>query len=265
MAKHSRFAALILAVPLSACGLITDWSEHDDGLGAGKKHGRENKLPKLNLSHIQCSEGGGVLAHFVLLFAGGDVPGKLTGVASSGSFGPTAPEKHSGNVWHYNVTLSSGEIEIQSATVTTAAGVIVALHNPGEYTGNYQCGALENPPAEGGGDPPDGGGEDPPAEDESCPVAVAAQDVFCGEPFGNPGEECGAFGLLVLGKDDGLSGTSVVARQNADVALVKSGSNGCEDGQTSYRVHVGVQAGDTLSTPFDQSISHVTYCACPEP
>jgi hypothetical protein len=91
---------------------------------------------------------------------------------------------------------------------------------------------------------------------------VEAQDLYCAEP-GNPGEECGALGLQPEGKDDGLTGTSFTATQDAYVVLVKSGSDGCEPGLSAYRIYVNVSAGDTLLTPVGQDISHVTYCACP--
>ena len=55
------------------------------------------------------------------------------------------------------------------------------------------------------------------------------------------------------------------ASQDAYVAIVKSGNHGCGPGNSAYRIYVNVQAGDVLSTPVDQNISHVTYCACPDP
>jgi hypothetical protein len=200
------------------------------------------KNAKLNLSHIECTEDGQVLAHFVLLFAGTSQPGALSGTYSGGAFGPIAAAKTSGNVWHYNVLLPSGEIDILSATTTTASGQTVWLHNPSEYAGNYQCGIII----------------------EECPVAVEAQDVYCtASPLGNPGAECANFGLLPQGKDDNLTGPSFVATQDAYVAIVKSGNEGCEPGESAYRIYVNVTDGDTLLTPVSQDISHVTYCACP--
>jgi hypothetical protein len=199
--------------------------------------------PKLNLSHIECTSDGQVLAHFVLLFAGTGQPGALTGTYNGGAFGPVQASKSSGNVWHYNVLLPAGAIDILSATTTTAIGVCVNLHNPGEYAGTYQCTPCP----------------------EVCPVAVQAQDVYCSSaPLGNPGAECGNFGLVPQGKDDNLSGTSFVATQNAYVAIVKSGTDGCGPGNSAYRIYTNVTAGMTLLTPVSQDISHVTYCACPQ-
>jgi len=200
------------------------------------------KAPMLNLSHIECLEDGRVLVHFVLLFAGTGTPGELSGTWSGGTFGPTAPDKSSGNVWHYNVFLPSGEIDILSASVTTAGGMMVSLHNPGEYAGNYLCGP----------------------EVPECPIVVEPADVFCSDqPLGNPDAECGFFGLIPDGKDDNLSGLTFTATMDAYVAIVKSGTRGCGPGSSAYRVYVNVSAGDLLSTPVDQGISHVTYCACP--
>jgi hypothetical protein len=198
--------------------------------------------PKLNLSHIECTADGHVLAHFVLLFAGATTPGALSGTYSGGSFGPIAASKTSGNVWHYNVILPSGEIDITSAQ-TSVKDMTVTLHNPSDYAGDYQCGPAV----------------------ETCPVAVAAADVLCfSKPLGNPGAECAELGLVPQGKDSELVGLSFGATQDAYVALVKSGTHGCESGSAAYRVYVNVKRGDALFTPADQDISHVTYCACPE-
>jgi hypothetical protein len=72
--------------------------------------------------------------------------------------------------------------------------------------------------------------------------------------LGNPRSECAYFGLVPAGKDDGLSGSSFAATKNADLALVKAA--GC------YKVFLDVTAGDTLTPPGTQAISHVTYCTC---
>jgi hypothetical protein len=194
--------------------------------------------PQLNLSHIACVEDGTVTAHFVLLFWGSSTPPDLTGTSNQGPFS-ASPGKNTGNVWHYNVTLSAGEIEILSASVGG-----VTLHNPSEYSGNYACGPT-NP---------------------ECPVEVTAGS-FCAAPstLGNPGAECASLGLAwTEGKDDGLKGGSFVATETAYVAIVKGGNGStCPGGQASYNVYVNVTAGDTLVTGNGTDVSHVTYCACP--
>jgi hypothetical protein len=197
--------------------------------------------PKLNLSHIACTPDGRVNVHFVLLFAGNNTPGTLTGTYNGGSFS-AAPEKNTGNVWHYNVYLPPGPIEILSASVVVN-GATITLHNPGEYSGNYLC-------------------DD---DEDACSVKVEPADLVCYSGPSNPGAECGLFGLLPQGKDDNLSGLSFVATQDAYVALVKSGTGGCGGGGKALRVYVNVHIGDVLYTPVDQDISHVTYCACPDP
>jgi hypothetical protein len=190
---------------------------------------------QLNLSHLECQDDGTVQAHFVLLHAGKQQPGQLTGTWSGGAFGPVDSYKNSGNVWHYEVFLPAGDIDIYSASVGS-----VALHNPGDYAGNYQC---------------DG-------DTASCPIVVDAGSQ-CVATLGNPGNECGYFGLNPIGKDDGLTGLTHIASMDAYVAIVKSGNGGCGQGESSYNIIVGVNAGDELATPFDQDISHVTYCECP--
>jgi hypothetical protein len=207
--------------------------------------GKKAAAPKLNLSHIVCDENGGVTAHFVLLFAGDGQPGTLSGTLfGGGTFEDQEADKNTGNVWHYNVTLDSGYIEILTAQTTTSDGKVVSLHNPSDYSGTYACGE---------------------EQEEVCSIVVEPQDVYCTDkPLKNPGSECGHFGLEYTGgKIDGLSGLEYTALQDAYVAIVKSGNHGCGPGNSAYRIYVGVEAGDKLATPVDQGISHVTYCDCP--
>jgi hypothetical protein len=218
-------------------GLVADGSPPTPS-GTIDPASARNASPMLNLSHIACADDGTVTAHFVLLFWGGSTPPDLVGTSNQGPF-TAAPEKNSGNVWHYNVTLSSGEVEVYSASVGS-----VTLHNPGEYSGNYACGP-ENP---------------------SCPVSVTA-GAFCASPstLGNPGAECSSLGLdWTSGKDDNLSGASFAATETAYVAIVKGGNgNTCPNGESSYNVYVNVTVGDILTTGNGTGVSHVTYCACP--
>jgi hypothetical protein len=222
-------SALFASLSLSAC-LSTDYGETEAEAKGGPK-----KAAQLNLSHLECQDDGTVQAHFVLLFAGNEQPGQLTGTWSGGTFGPVDSYKHTGNVWHYEVFLPAGDIDILSASVDG-----VSLHNPGDYGGNYVC---------------DG-------DTDSCPIVVEAGSQ-CLPVLGNEGSECGHFGLNPIGKDDGLTGLQHTATMDAYVAIVKSGKGSCGQQENSYNVIVGVQAGDTLDTPFDQNISHVTYCECP--
>jgi hypothetical protein len=213
------------------------------------------QAPMLNLSHIECLEDGTVNAHFVLLFWGKTNPGPLQGTYLDGdgvahSFSGVDPTKNTGNVWHYNVSLPSGYIDITSAT---AAGV--SLHNPDEYAGKYECGTTH----------------------QACAVEVQAQSPYCTDKaLGNEGAECAEFGLEVLGKisqpDQGSWGTCFTVNSGAYVALVKTGSAACGSGNASYSVYVNVSAGDTLCTPeytgndgnpTRQGISHITLCSCP--
>ncbi len=230
----------MMAAALGACGGLADEETTSDELSYGAK----TRAPMLNLSHIECTEDGRLLVHFVLLFAGTDQPGPLTGTYNGGAFGPVEADKSSGNVWHYNVILPDGEIEILSASVTTAQGVVVWLHNPGEYSGNYQCGGEQL---------------------EQCPVSVTP-GAYCIETntMGNPGDECAHFGLVPQGKDDNLGGLTFPASQDAYVAIVKTGNGGCGQGESAYDVFVNVEAGEWLGTSNGQAISHITYCACPE-
>lgn len=213
--------------------------------------------PKLNLSHIECTEDGQVLAHFVLLFAGTGTPGDLTGTYNDGegsvAFGPVAPGKNTGNVWHYNVLLPTGWIDITSATTTTSKGASVSLHNPDEYAGDYQCGEVT-----------------------TCELSqpVPESGVFCSaNPLGSEDSECGAFGLVPIRKDDALIPGNTfdwTALASARLVLVKTGSKACGQGEASYAIYENVNSGDTVSTPPVpegenlQAISHVTYCGCPE-
>jgi hypothetical protein len=225
------FGSLVAMTAGSGCVGMEELSGESTG-ELGKKDG-----PKLNLSHIECQADGTVNAHFVLLFWGASQPPPLSGTYNGGSFGPVEATKTTGNVWHYNVTLPSGDIDIYTATIGS-----ISLHNPGEYAGDYQCG-----------------------EEPVCSVVVEPIALLCTDaPLGNPGAECGYFGLDVQGKIDNLTGNSYTALNDAYVAIVKSGSGGCEPGQSAYQVYVNVQANDVLYSPTWQDISHVTYCACPD-
>jgi hypothetical protein len=224
-----------------ACGgaVADEDSIRPDAMGVETMSKGKKAAPQLNLSHIECTETG-VNAHFVLLFAGSDEPGPISGAyllnGAESSFGPVDPDKNTGNVWHYNVALPSGDIEITSATAKGAN-----LHNPGEYAGAWNC-----------------------TEEAGCPGFSHDPGTVCREqPFGSPENECGFFGLQVEGKDDGLVGLEHQARQDALLAIVKSGNDPCGPGNAAYQTYVNVKAGDVLLTPGSQDISHVTYCKCP--
>ena len=203
--------------------------------------------PKLNLSHIECVVGG-VGVHFVLLnVASGVTPGSLTGTYNGGNFGPVAPTKNTGNVWHYDVILPAGTINILSATVQVG-GQTIQLHNPGDYAGEYNC---------------------PPGDQcltFTLPDEYKGALVCLDKPLGSPGAECGLFGLAPQGEGDPGGAAEQTATQNAALAIVKDGTVGCGGGAQAYRFYEDVQVGDTLQQPGypdGGNISHVTYCACP--
>jgi hypothetical protein len=191
--------------------------------------------PMLNLSHIECTDAG-VSAHFVLLFAGSATPADLWVVNNGVTIGPTAPTKGTGNVWHYNVLLNSSDVDITAAWVGS-----VTLHNPSEYSGEYNCA------------PP------PPA----CWITPFVGEICPDHVYGDPDAECAAFGspnppgLAPLGKDDGLSGTTHTASMSALLAIVKAGQ--C---YVSY-LNVVKDVTPLPTTSSGQGISHVTYCTCP--
>lgn len=231
-----------LALVLAGCG--SDSSEVSSSAQQEAK-----QAPRLVLSHIAC-ENGVVNAHFVLLFWGDTTPGDLSGTYNGGvPFGPETPGKDTGNVWHYNVTFPEGQVDIESATI---ANTDLALHNPGEYAGTYTC-AVPPPPA--------------------CEIDVTEGATCYDRPLGSPENECGAFGLVgstekleVVGKDTPTTGgTSFVATMDADLVLVKSGTGGCGRGKQAYNIILGVSAGEKVTSPSWQDISHVTYCRCPTP
>jgi hypothetical protein len=105
------------------------------------------KTGKLLLSHIACLDEASIHAievHFVVnQLPAGVVPVKLTVTADLGS-GPTtkivpAPTKVSGPVYHYSIYGGHRHYEILGATVELSNGATLNLHNPGEYTGDYDC------------------------------------------------------------------------------------------------------------------------------
>lgn len=94
---------------------------------------------QLNLSHIMCVDGQ-VEIHFVLLnVPDGITPGNLTY-----DYGTVAPTKDSGNVWHFTDYQPSGYYNITFATVVVN-GTTVRLHNPGAYSGEYDCSSTATP------------------------------------------------------------------------------------------------------------------------
>ena len=170
----SKWLVLVAAVAIAGCGAETRTTEEVAQAAQA--------APMLNLSHIGCTDDGNVDVHFVLLFWGNSTPPSLNGTYDGGtSFGPVAENKHSGNVWHYDVILAAGVIDIQTASVGT-----VSLHNPDAYSGDYSsCGT---------------------------PVCTAPEGLTAGpfcvaNPLGSPGAECGAFGLLPVNKGDDHAGS----------------------------------------------------------
>jgi hypothetical protein len=215
--------------------------------------GGGNKAVQLNLSHIECTPEGTVNAHFVLLFFGAGDPGAISGTYSDGdsvqAFPVTLPTKTTGNVWHYNVALPAGYVDILTASAGGAT-----LHNPGEYAGNYANGCVPPP---------------------VCDVQVQDIPLYCSAVLGNEDAECDAFGLDPLAKYEiGGSVSSIGAHTSALLAIVKTGSGGCGPHENAYQIFANVTAGDPLSTPSylgpngepkQQAISHITYCQCPDP
>ena len=221
-------------------------SDTDGGSGSASDGGSQppdTGAPMLNLSSISCTDNGTVDVHFVLLFAGSATPGDLSGTYNGGSFGPSAPERNTGNVWHYDVFLPAGDIDITSAEVT-ALGQTIELHNPDAYTDTYSCGAP--PPA--------------------CSVQVSAQDEIClDKPLGSETAECSYFGLSLIAKDIPTTASNTFSStENALLAIVKTGTGDCGPGMAAYRTYTDVTVGEVLSAPGGQDISHVTYCKCPD-
>ncbi len=88
---------------------------------------------QLNLSHIECTDEG-VEVHFLLL----NVPDGITPGTLTYTYGTIEPGAHTGNVWHYTDYLPDGYYNITSASVVVD-GQTVQLHNPGVYSGEYNC------------------------------------------------------------------------------------------------------------------------------
>lgn len=94
---------------------------------------------RLNISHIKCVNNQ-VEVHFVLL----NVPDGVTPGTLTYTYGTIAPEKQSGNVWHYTTYLPDGYYNITSATVVVG-GATVSVSNPGVYAGDYKCAPTSTP------------------------------------------------------------------------------------------------------------------------
>jgi hypothetical protein len=97
----------------------------------------------------------------------------------------------------------------------------------------------------------------PPPPPPACPALEIIQEgAFClSKPFGSPKSECSAFGLQPSGSDEVAGGSSFTSTASANLALVKAAN--------CYNLYLNVTQGETLSAPYGQAISHVTYCNCP--
>lgn len=99
-----------------------------------------------------------------------------------------------------------------------------------------------------------------------CDAVSVTESSFCSKPFGKPENECASLGLDWSGVKDEGETWSGTASQDAFAAIVKGGNGGkggtCGRGESSYRVYVGVKAGDALQTGNGTGVSHVTYCTC---
>jgi hypothetical protein len=242
MIKRSLPSILGLAVVLVgvwSCDGRTSPTEVATTDGSVSAAAQGDHAPQLNLSHIECVDGA-VEVHFVLLFAADADPGDLTYINNGQIY--TIPRGPStGNVWHYTHSgLPDGDYDVTSASVTLADGTVVTLHNPGDYSGTYDCASC-------------------PLPDPEPLVCLAPRDL------GSPAAECGYFGLVPLGKDDDLSGSTWIASMGADLSIVKDGRGPCPKGTVAYRTYTDVQSGDLLEQPAGAGdISHVTYCGCAE-
>ena len=233
------FVSLLALGSLWSCNGGASPTEVESADAVAQAAGRAQQAPKLNLSHIECVDGT-VEVHFVLLFASDKNPGDLTYTNDGQTYTiPRGP--NTGNVWHYTASgLPDGDYDVTAASVTLGNGAVVTLHNPGDYSGTYDC------------------------TPSSC-VDFAAEPLLCMEPssLGSPEAECGAFGLVPLGKDDDLSGSTWLAGMDAPLVIVKDGRGPCAQGENAYRTYTNVQAGDVLEKPEGAGdISHVTYCGC---
>lgn len=99
----------------------------------------QQQEPQLNLSHIECKEDGRLEIHFVLVHTEETpVPGTLT-FTDNGTEYSVGRDKFTGETWHFSYYAQNGYHEITAASVEWN-GQIYQLHNPKEYTGEYNCG-----------------------------------------------------------------------------------------------------------------------------
>jgi len=100
----------------------------------------------------------------------------------------------------------------------------------------------------------------PPCEVDGEPDDCACLDLQPGE------EECKYLGLTLLRKIDTTGDPSqIVAAMDAAAVMIKDGRGQCDQHKQSYRIYVGVHAGDVLLKPScGGAISHVSYCQCDE-
>jgi hypothetical protein len=140
---------------------------------------------------------------------------------------------------------------LTDASVNLVFGTYTADYGPVPVS-NYSIGSFSIP-ADWCAPPP----PPPPPPPPTCPaLEIIKEGAFClSKPFGSPKAECSAFGLQPVASDDLQGGLSTPATTTASLALVKAG--------LCYNLYLGVTQGETLNAPYNQGISHVTYCNCP--
>jgi len=244
--------AALIAIVAIACSGVSPGPASPSGASvqAGAATDAKPAAPKqdikLNLSHVECVDGR-VEVHFVLLFVpDGVTPGAFVTYNWGGGTGQAARGKNTGNVWHYTDYLPSGStVDIESATVQVS-GQTITLQNPGTYVGTYNCTTVL-----------------------ACTFANPSPGLTClDSPLGNETSECAYFapGSTVLGKTDldGTTGPQQTTMAGA-IAIVKDGKAGCSPGQQSYQTYTNVTSGQLIQPPpGGSSISHITYCSCPQ-
>lgn len=239
----------VLAAFIAACSSNSGSPAAPSGAGGSTeaKPGGTSAY-QLNLSHIECVEGGQVEIHFVLLHVpDGITPGSLTWSNNNVAQAPVAPTRRTGNVWHYNILVAPGTYNVTSASVLVN-GVTVNLHNPGAYAGQYLCGptTCTGPPQIPSGWAAEGA--------VTCRVTAVE----------TPSAECGLFGLAPDGRDTGNGTSSQAASKDAVLAVVRDGPCDLPPGAFRYTYFTPVTQGEILNLP-GSPISHITYCQCPAP
>ena len=110
------------------------WADGNTGSANGYVTLSETcSVGQLDIASIQCVNGQTQIKFDLMNVPAGVTPGSITY-----TYGTIAPTNYTSGVWHFITNKPDGTYNITSASVVVN-GVTITLHNPGTYSGIYNC------------------------------------------------------------------------------------------------------------------------------